>query len=230
MDRIPVARAGISSSVGAEVSCKMGLDNVAAWVPIVVSILSLVVAALAFQTSWHGQQPRLHVDSWRVHDRVEYYTLKERDLTELPWGLTFEVHHAAGAPAELTAVMVNARSPFVDREPYSFRLQTPKRVVSPSTPYKSTVYNVPPDYTVNLPPHRRATLLEVTITYIDRRLLSRGKEYHATFCGRFQAGGIDGGGWYVRAESWDQSEPRASSKSAEETRCGRFGSHEDRGG
>ena len=180
-------------------------NNLTAWIAIAIALASCFLSAAAFHASWHGQQPRLHVDNWRIHGRVEYYTFQERDLAELPWGLTFEVHHAAGAPAELTAVMVDAWSPFVDREPYSFPLQTPNRVVSPATPYDSTVYNVPADYTVNLPPHHHAALLQVTITYLDPRLFRRGKEYHATFCGRFRVGQVDGGGWYIRAENWDST-------------------------
>ena len=179
-------------------------DNLTAWVAVGIALASLLVSGLAFQASWYNQQPRLHVDNWRIHDRVEYYTSQERDLEELAWGLSFQVHHAAGSPSELTSVEVLAKSPFVDRDPYLLPRQTPKRVVSPGTPYKSIVYNVPADYTVNVPPNPRSVLLQVTISYVDPRLFRSGTVYRSTFCGCFQAGRVaDGRHQYIRAESWD---------------------------
>ena len=179
--------------------------HISVWIPIAISIIALIVSVISYVTNWLNLKPRLHVDSWRIHDAVEFYTSKESDLTELAWGITFEVHHAAGTPAELKAVEVTAKPPYKSQKPIIFDSQSPNRVVSSSTPYKSTIYNVPAEHTEMHPPYPRVTLLEVTIKYVDRRLFSRGTEYRETFHGRFRAGRVDGGvHYYIRAENWDR--------------------------
>ena len=173
------------------------------WTAIVIALGSLVVSIVAVR----GTEPSLHVDDWKVHNRTEFGTRDKRDIEELSWGLTFSVRHAAGVPPpELTVVEVRARPPLVGRGLKSFEPETPNQVVSASTPYRSVLYNVPPEYTLKSDSITdRTVLLEVTITYVDRRMLGFGREYREMFCGKFSVGGIAGDrGWYIRAERWDK--------------------------
>ena len=140
-------------------------------------------------------------DNWRIHDRVEFPVSDETVITDLDWGITFEVHHGTGQPTRLLLVEVSASSPF--GEHHTFPLQSPNRVVPAGTPYRSTIYNIPPRYTINGTGLPRSVLITVTITYEDNRMFNRGFQYRESFHGRFSVGPIQGGGWYIRAQHWD---------------------------
>ena len=170
----------------------------------VMSVIATLIALTALAVSWNSNRPSLIVDDWRIHDRREFGTTRPGDITTLPWGMTFGIKLSGGTNTTLQSVSTSAHSPF--NEVQVFPTEAPHRMVGGTTPYTSRLYNIDPCYTQNAGDHDRTVLVRVQIKYTDERLFMGWRTYTDTFYGKFTVGGIDNGGWYIRAQQWDRPE------------------------